>query len=189
MTLLPQVFKAYDVRGLYGEELDEDGAERIGAAFVTLTGARRIAIGPDVRLTSPSMAARFADGAAAAGADIVDLGLCATEMLYFAVADGGLDAGACITASHNPPQYTGMKLVRQGALPLAGDSGIDEVGRIAMAGPPAHPSPTGARTRDTGLLDRFIARAYELRRPDAITGLRVVLGRRQRPWPASTCRP
>lgn len=175
MTLQPQVFKAYDVRGLYGEEIDEAGAERVGAAFVTLTGARRIAVGHDVRLSSPSMAAHFADGAAAAGADIVDLGLCATEMLYFAVADGGLDAGACITASHNPPQYTGMKLVRQGALPLSGDSGIGEVGRIAMAGPPSHPASTGIRTRDTGLLDRFIARVMGFVDVDAITGLRVVL--------------
>lgn len=174
MTLLPEVFKAYDVRGVYGEEIDEEGARRIGAAFVTLTGARRIAVGHDVRLSSPSMAESFADGAATAGADIVDLGLCATEMLYFAVADGGLDAGACITASHNPPQYTGMKLVSQGALPLSGDSGIAEIGRIATGGEPAVASRPGLRTRDTGLLDRFIARAMSFVDPDAITGLRVV---------------
>ncbi|MEQ8832944.1 MAG: phosphomannomutase/phosphoglucomutase [Miltoncostaeaceae bacterium] len=175
MTLLPQVFKAYDVRGLYRDELDEEGAHAVGAAFVTLTGARRLAVGHDVRLSSPSMAAAFADGAHGAGADIIDLGLCATEMLYFAVADGGLDAGACITASHNPPEYTGMKLVSQGALPLSGDSGIGEVGRIALAGPPAHPSPQGTRTRDTGLLDRFVAKALSFVDPDAITGLKVVL--------------
>ena len=106
MTIDPRVFKAYDVRGLYPEEVDEDGAERIGAAFIALTGAKRVAVGHDVRLSSPSVAARFAEGALAAGADVIELGLCATEMLYFAVADGGLDAGACITASHNPPQYT-----------------------------------------------------------------------------------
>ena len=175
MTLLPQVFKAYDVRGVYGEEIDEDGAERVGAAFVTLTGASRVAVGHDVRLSSPSMAARFADGAAAAGANIVELGLCATEMMYFAVADGGLDAGAMITASHNPPQYTGMKLVRQGALPLAGDSGIGEVGRIALAGAPHHPAAEPTRTRDSGLLDRFVARALEFVDPDSIANLRVVL--------------
>ncbi len=174
MTLLPEVFKAYDIRGLYGDQLDEEGAHLIGAAFVTLTGARRIAVGHDVRLSSPSMAEHFARGAAEAGADIVDLGLCATEMLYFAVADGGLDAGACITASHNPPQYTGMKLVSQGALPLSGDSGIAEIGRIAAAGPPAVASVPGLRTRDTGLLDRFIGRAMSFVDPDAIGGLRVV---------------
>jgi phosphomannomutase len=175
MTLLPQVFKAYDVRGVYGEEIDEDGAWRVGAAFVTLTGARRIAVGRDVRLSSPGMAAAFSDGAAAAGADVIDLGLCATEMVYFAVADGGLDAGACITASHNPPRYTGMKLVREGALPLSGDSGIAEVGRLALAEPLNHPASTAARTRDTGLLARFLARAFAIVDPDAITGLTVVL--------------
>lgn len=175
MTLVPEVFKAYDVRGVYGEEIDEAGAALVGAAFVTLTGARRIAVGHDVRLSSPSMAAAFADGAADAGADIVDLGLAATEMLYFAVADGGLDAGACITASHNPPRYTGMKLVRQGALPLAGDSGIGAVGRLALEGPPSHPAGSGQRTRDTGILDRFVARALSFVEPEAITGLRVVL--------------
>jgi phosphomannomutase len=89
MTLDPKVFKAYDIRGLYPDEMDEDGAELVGAAFARLTGASRIAVGHDVRLSSPSMADRFAAGASAAGADVVELGLCATEMLYFAVADGG----------------------------------------------------------------------------------------------------
>ena len=111
MTMDPAVFKAYDVRGLYPGELDEEGAERIGAAFVAVTGARRIAVGHDTRLSSPSVAAAFTEGAIAAGADVVELGLCATEMLYFAVAEGGFDGGAVITASHNPPQYTGVKMM------------------------------------------------------------------------------
>jgi len=175
VTLQPGVFKAYDVRGLYPDELDEEGAERVGAAFVALTGARRIAVGHDVRLSSPSMAARFADGAAAAGADVIELGLCATEMLYFAVAEGRLDAGACITASHNPPQYTGVKLVREGALPLSGDTGIAEVGRIAMDGPPAAAAAPGARSRDEGLLLRFVDACLGFVKVDAIRGLRVVL--------------
>ena len=174
MTIDPRVFKAYDIRGLYPEELDEDGAERVGAAFIAVTGARRVAVGHDTRLSSPAVAARFAAGAIAAGADVVELGLCATEMLYFAVAEGGHDAGACITASHNPPQYTGAKLVSAGAVPLAGDTGIGEVGRIALAGPPLAPTP-GARSRDDGLLGRFVARAMEFVDPTAIRGLRVVL--------------
>jgi phosphomannomutase len=170
----PGVFKAYDVRGLYPQELDEDGAERIGAAFVAVTGAGRVAVGHDTRLSSPSIAARFVDGALAAGADVTELGLCATEMLYFAVADGGFDAGACITASHNPPQYTGAKMVSAGALPLSGDTGISEVGRIAMEGPPTAPSP-GRRSRDEGLLDRFVERCMGFVDASAITGLKVVL--------------
>lgn len=174
MTIDPRVFKAYDVRGLYPEEVDEDGAERIGAAFIALTGARRVAVGHDVRLSSPSVAARFAEGALAAGADVIELGLCATEMLYFAVASGGLDAGACITASHNPPQYTGMKMVTAGALPLSGDAGIGEVGRIAVAGPPLAATP-GTRSRDDSLLERFVTACLGFVDPSAIRDLRVVM--------------
>jgi phosphomannomutase len=174
VTLDPRVFKAYDIRGLYPEEMDEEGAERVGAAFADLTGARRIAVGHDVRLSSPAMADSFAAGAVAAGADVVELGLCATEMLYFAVADGGLEAGACITASHNPPRYTGVKMVRAGALPLSGDSGIGEVGRIAAAGPPRAATP-GRRTRDEGLLERFVGACMGFVDPSAIRDLRVVL--------------
>ena len=90
MTLIPEVFKAYDIRGLYGTELDEDGAERIGRAFIAVTGAARVAVGHDVRLSSPSMTAAFIRGALSAGADVTSLGLAATEMVYFAVDEGGL---------------------------------------------------------------------------------------------------
>jgi phosphomannomutase len=173
VTIDPAVFKAYDVRGLYPQELDEDGAERIGAAFVAVTGARSVAVGHDTRLSSPAVAARFADGVASAGADVIELGLCATEMLYFAVADGGHDAGACITASHNPPQYTGVKMVTAGALPLGGDAGIAEVGRLAVEGPPRASAP-GARSADDTLLPRFVDACMGFVDPAAIRGLRVV---------------
>jgi phosphomannomutase len=173
VTIDQAAFKAYDIRGLYPEQLDEEGAERVGAAFIAVTGAKRIAVGHDVRLSSPTIAAAFTDGALSAGADVVELGLCATEMLYFAVAEGGYDAGACITASHNPPQYTGVKMVSAGAVPLSGDTGISEVGRIAIAGPP-RASSRGSRSRDEGLLDRFVARCLGFVDPDAIRGLRVV---------------
>ncbi|MCU0306582.1 MAG: phosphomannomutase/phosphoglucomutase [Thermoleophilia bacterium] len=175
MTLTPGVFKAYDVRGLYPGEIDEQGAARVGRAFVEVTGARRVAVGHDVRLSSPSMAAAFMDGVVAGGADVTFLGLCATEMVYFAVAEGGYDAGAAITASHNPPQYTGAKMVLAGALPLAGDSGIGEVGRLAM-GPdlPAAAVP-GGRSTDAGLLGRFVDACLGMVDTSRIGGLRVVL--------------
>ena len=174
MTMDPAAFKAYDVRGLYPGELDEEGAERIGAAFVAVTGSRRIAVGHDTRLSSPSVAAAFTAGALAAGADVVELGLCATEMLYFAVAEGGFDGGAVITASHNPPQYTGVKMVTAGALPLSGDAGIGEVGRVAAAGPAPAATP-GTRSREEGLLERFVDKCMTFVDPSAIRGLRVVL--------------
>jgi len=181
MTLIPGVFKAYDVRGLHGTEIDEDGAERIGRAFVEVvrqatpgTPNPRIAVGHDVRLSSPSMADAFCTGAAAAGARVTEIGLAATEMVYFAVADGGFDAGAAITASHNPPQYTGAKLVLAGALPLSGDTGIGEVGRLAMAGEPA-PAPGGSRERDDSVLGRFVEFCMGFVDAGKIGGPRVVL--------------
>ena len=175
MTLDPAVFKAYDIRGLYGEEIDEEGAERVGRAFIAVTGARRVAVGHDVRLSSPGISAAFIRGALSAGADVTALGLAATEMVYFAVDEGGYDAGAVITASHNPPAYTGAKMVTAGALPLSGDTGISEIGRLAMAGePPAAGSP-GTESVDDGLLHRFVDRCMQFVDPSAITGLKVVL--------------
>jgi len=175
MTLDPGVFKAYDVRGRYPSELDEEGAERIGRVFPELTGATRVAVGHDVRLSSPSMSAAFCAGVRAGGADVCELGLAATEMLYFAVADGGFDAGAVITASHNPPEYTGAKLVLAGALPLSGDTGIAELGRMAAAGPTTTPARQGTSTSDPTLLERFVTAALGFVDPAKITGLRVVL--------------
>src|SRR5690349_4969676 len=107
----PKVFKAYDVRGIYGEELDEEGAYAIGRAFVEEVDPKQIAVGRDMRVSSPAMAESFARGASEAGAQVLDLGLVGTEMVYFAVGELGLDGGAMVTASHNPKQYTGMKIV------------------------------------------------------------------------------
>jgi phosphomannomutase len=126
-VLDPKVFKAYDVRGIYPDELDEAGAETIGRAYVEQFEPRRMAVGRDMRLSSPAMQDALMRGAASAGADVVDLGLIGTEMLYFAVGSLGLEGGAMVTASHNPKQYTGMKLVRRGALPVGGESGLLDV--------------------------------------------------------------
>ncbi len=175
MTLDPGVFKAYDIRGLYGEQIDEEGAEHVGRAFIAVTGARRVAVGHDVRLSSPGISAAFIRGARSAGADVTALGLAATEMLYFAVDDGGYDAGAAITASHNPPAYTGVKMVTAGALPLSGDTGIAEIGRLALAGEPGPAATPGAESVDDSLLDRFVDRCMGFVDAAAIRGLRVVL--------------
>src|SRR4051812_48593043 len=123
----PKVFKAYDVRGLYPEELDEDGAYAIGRAYVQQFEPRRMAVGRDMRLSSPQMAEAAIRGASDEGAEVVDLGMIGTEMLYFAVTSLGLDGGLTVTASHNPKEYTGMKIVRRGALPVGGESGLLDV--------------------------------------------------------------
>jgi phosphomannomutase len=126
-VLDPKIFKAYDVRGLHPSELDEEGAYAIGRAFVEEFRPRAIAVGRDTRVSSPAMAAAVIEGAADAGADVHDLGLVGTEMVYFAVTELGLEGGICVTASHNPKEYTGMKIVRAGALPVGGESGLLEV--------------------------------------------------------------
>jgi phosphomannomutase len=132
-VLDPKVFKAYDVRGIYPGELDEEGAYAIGRAYVRQFEPRRIAVGRDMRLSSPDVAAELMRGAAAEGADVLDLGLVGTEMVYFAVGELGLDGGVMVTASHNPKEYTGMKIVRRGALPVGGESGLLDVRDRAVA--------------------------------------------------------
>ena len=123
----PAIFKAYDVRGLYPQEVNEDAARLIGRGFVAYLKARRIAVSRDMRLSSPSMAAAFIEGARAQGADVVDYGMMGTDMLYYAVARDEHDGGVQITASHNPKEYNGIKMVRKEAFPLSGESGIGDI--------------------------------------------------------------
>jgi phosphomannomutase len=138
----PEIFKAYDIRGLYGEELDGDAAELIGRGFArvlsTLAGKPvselRIATGRDMRLSAPELSARYREGLLAEGANVIDAGQVGSEMLYFLVGSRELDGGLMCTASHNPKAYTGAKLVREGAIALSGDSGIQDIRRTIDAG-------------------------------------------------------
>ncbi|HYT74495.1 MAG TPA: phosphomannomutase/phosphoglucomutase [Vicinamibacterales bacterium] len=127
MSINPSIFKAYDVRGLYPQEINEDAARLIGRGFVAYLKARRIGVSRDMRVSSPSIGAAFIDGARAQGADVIDYGMMGTDMLYFAVARDGLEGGVQITASHNPKQYNGIKMVRQEAFPLSGEAGIGDI--------------------------------------------------------------
>jgi phosphomannomutase len=130
----PGIFKAYDIRGVYPEQLDESTARQIGRAFIDYLGASRIAVGRDTRLSSPSLAAAFIAGARSAGCAVLDLGVVGTDMLYYAVGSRDLEGGAIVTASHNPKQWNGIKLVRKGALALSGDAGIKEIREAVLAG-------------------------------------------------------
>ncbi|MER5360236.1 phosphomannomutase/phosphoglucomutase [Streptomyces sp. NPDC002785] len=123
---LSQIVKAYDVRGVVPDQWDESLAEQFGAAFVEVTGADAIAIGHDMRPSSPGLSGAFARGAAARGADVTLIGLCSTDQLYFASGSLGLP-GAMFTASHNPAQYNGIKLCRAGAAPVGQDTGLSEI--------------------------------------------------------------
>ena len=155
----PKAFKAYDVRGLYGRELDEEGAYAIGRAYVEEFSAGEIAVGRDMRLHAPAMAAAVIAGASEGGADVVDIGMVGTEMLYFAVGELGLDGGIAVTASHNPKEYTGMKIVRGGALPVGGESGLLQVRDRALAGSFPDQVPGQVRTEDVypGFVERVLA--------------------------------
>jgi len=174
--LEPGVFKAYDVRGVYPDELDEKGAYAIGRAYVEQFEPRRIAVGRDMRLSAPTMAAAAIEGAADAGADVLDLGMVGTEMVYFAVGELGLDGGIAVTASHNPKQYTGMKIVRRGALPVGIESGLAEVRDRAIAGVWREPEPAmrGSVTEED-IWDRFVARVLSFVDVSALEPLRVVV--------------
>jgi phosphomannomutase len=173
-VLDPKVFKAYDVRGIYPDELDEAGAEAIGRAYVERFEPRRIAVGRDMRLSSPAMHEAVIRGAASAGADVLDLGLVGTEMVYFAVGSLELEGGIMITASHNPKQYTGMKLVRRGALPVGGDSGLLDLRDLIESGNRDTPTDRG-EVCDLDIWSEYVARVLSFVDVDAIKPLRVVI--------------
>ena len=149
---LSGVFKAYDVRGLVPDELDEDTARAVGAAFVRMSGARRLVTGRDMRPSSPALAAALGEGALGEGADVVDIGLASTDQLYYA--SGALDcAGAMVTASHNPARYNGIKLCRPGAAPVGSDSGLRELQRLVEQGLDPAPGTRGHLSRRDVLPD------------------------------------
>ncbi|HEY1323873.1 MAG TPA: phosphomannomutase/phosphoglucomutase, partial [Streptosporangiaceae bacterium] len=141
-----KIFKSYDIRGIVPDELDERVAEAVGAAFVRLTGASRVATAHDMRTSSAPLAEAFGRGASAQGADVIAAGLGSTDLLYYA--SGSLDVpGAMVTASHNPSKYNGIKLCRAGARPVGADSGLEELRDTAAQGVPSHGGPHGNITQ------------------------------------------
>jgi phosphomannomutase len=150
---LDAIFKAYDIRGVYPDEIDEATARRIGNAFAHFTGAQHLIVGRDMRPSSEPLAAAFIDGATLAGADVTDIGLCSTDVVYFAA--GRLDApGAMFTASHNPAQYNGIKLCRAGAAPVGEQSGLAQIREMVASGVTSRgDSPGKIESRD--MLDEF----------------------------------
>jgi phosphomannomutase len=174
MALDPKVFKAYDVRGVHPSELDEAGAYAIGRAYVEQFEPNRIAVGHDMRESSPAMAEAVMKGAADGGAEIKNIGLIGTEMLYFGVGDLDLDGGVMVTASHNPKEYTGMKIVRRGALPVGGDSGLLDIRDRALALTESpRPGPAEAETVD--IYPAFVDRVLSFVKVDDIGPLHVVV--------------
>jgi len=132
--LHPEIFGAYDIRGIYPETLDDTAAYAVGRALVHFLASSEVAVGRDMRLSSPALAASVMKGITDEGATAIDLGLTTTDELYFAVGKFGYPAGIMITASHNPARYNGMKLCSADAVPLSADTGIAEIREIAVSG-------------------------------------------------------
>jgi phosphomannomutase len=183
-TAVPlEIFKAYDIRGLYGEQIDGDVAEQVGRAFARVLArlrgkpARelRIGLGRDMRLSAPELAARYRAGMVAEGAHVLDAGMVGTEMLYFLVGSRELDGGLMCTASHNPKAYTGAKLVREGALALSGDAGIGEMRALVAGGLGGEPDGPPGSVEEVDVYGEFAERALSFVDPSAIRPLRVVL--------------
>ncbi|MBA2420625.1 MAG: phosphomannomutase/phosphoglucomutase [Thermoleophilaceae bacterium] len=179
----PSIFKAYDVRGLHPDQIDEDVAYRIGRAFARVLGDLEgkapadltVGLGRDMRLSAPELADRYAAGICDEGADVLDIGMVGTEMLYYAVGSRGLDGGLMCTASHNPKDYTGAKLVKQGSIALSGDSGIGELRDLVAEGEPGPPvEHPGSRER-ADVAHEFRQAALAWIDPSAIRPMRVVL--------------
>jgi phosphomannomutase len=177
------IFKAYDVRGTYPDQMDEALAYRIGRGFARVLSdlegpapaELRIGLGRDMRLSAPGMAEQYARGMADEGADILDVGMVGTEMLYWTVGSRGLDGGLMCTASHNPKAYTGAKLVRRGAIALSGDSGIGELREIVSAGEPGPPAGSPGTVEREDIADDFHRAALGYIEPERLHEMRVVL--------------
>jgi phosphomannomutase len=180
----PEIFKAYDIRGLYPQQIDGDIAERIGRAFAhVLAGLAgkpvselRVGLGRDMRLSAPELAARYREGLLAQGANVIDAGQVGSEMLYFLVGSRELDGGLMCTASHNPKAYTGAKLVRDGALALSGDTGIQDIRRAVESDStepaPGTPAPARGTLEEVDVYEDFQVAALGFIDADAVRSAR-----------------
>lgn len=182
MSVPPEIFKAYDVRGLYGEQITGDVAEAIGRAFARVIAGLegkpvsdvRLGLGRDMRLTAPELAGRYRAGMVAEGASVLDAGQVGTEMLYHLVGSRELDGGLMCTASHNPKAYTGAKLVKRGAIALSGDEGIQDIRRLIEEGL-GEPAAQPGTVQDVDLYAEFFDKALSFIDPANVRPLKVVV--------------
>ena len=180
-TVSPDIFKAYDIRGIHGRDLDSEGAHQIGRAFARViaqlaakpTHELKLGLGRDMRLTAPEMAKAYADGMAAEGAHVLDAGQVGTEMVYFLVGSRDLDGGLMCTASHNPKAYTGAKMVKRGAIALSGDEGIGDVKALVLNG--MGDAPGGGTIEQLDIYDAFHKQVMDFIEASTIKPLKVVV--------------
>ena len=176
MDLKRDAFKAYDIRGKYPEEVNEEMAYRMGRAYVDMFQARRVAVGHDIRLSGKDLRNALVLGLTEAGCDVVDIGMCGTEQIYFATAHLKLDGGIMITASHNPKEYNGMKLVRQEARPISGDTGLKELEERVIAGQfePVEGKKFG-KVEHADIMDAYIEHLLTYIDPSVLKPLKIVV--------------
>jgi phosphomannomutase len=176
MSIDASIFKAYDIRGIYPGQIQGEVARQVGRAFADYLGARRIAVGHDLRLSSPEIARGFMAGVQSQGCEVTDIGLVGTDMLYYYVARNDLDGGAIVTASHNPKEWNGIKMVRRGALALSGDAGIKEIKEWVLAGRYAGSSPEGApAAKSRSILGDYARHCLSFIEAALVPPLKVVL--------------
>ena len=174
MQNVAEIFKAYDVRGVYPQELNPEIAYKIGRALVVYLKAKQVVVGRDMRISSPALASAIIDGILDQGADVCDIGLVSTDSLYFAVGKSGYDAGVMVTASHNPPEYNGFKLCRQEARPLSMDQGIGEIRDLVLRDQfPDPPSPGTVHSKE--ILNDFADHVLSMIDTKSVRPLKVVV--------------
>jgi phosphomannomutase len=173
-TMKISCFKAYDVRGRMPGELNEDVARRIGRAYAQVIRPGRVIVGRDIRLSSDGLAAALSEGLNAGGANVLDIGLCGTEEVYFATFDQAVGGGIMVTASHNPPDFNGMKFVREESRPISGDSGLGDIHRLAESGDFETPAATGSVER-IEVWDRYVRHLLGYVDVGALKPLKIVV--------------
>ena len=171
----PDIFKAYDVRGVYPGEIDETVARLIGRGFAAYLQTPTIGMSRDMRVSSPALASAFIDGVIEQGTNVIDYGMMGTDMLYFAVARDGLGGGAQVTASHNPKQYNGVKMVRAGAVPLSGDAGIGDIRDMIANGRLPPPAVRRGSISTRHVVPEYLEKVMSFIDPAAIKPFSVVL--------------
>jgi phosphomannomutase len=175
MTINSGIFKAYDIRGLYPTEIDETVARQIGRGFATYLRASRIGVSRDMRVSSPAIASAFIEGVLQQGTSVIDYGMLPTDVMYFAVVNDRLEGGAQITASHNPKQYNGIKMVRAEALPLSGDAGIGDIRDMIAGDRLPSPAAQPGQLTNRHVLDGYANKVMSFIDPGIIKPFKVVL--------------
>ena len=175
MSYCTEAFGAYDIRGIYPETINEKIAYRIGRFFTTLFAAKKVVVGNDIRLSGPALKEALINGLKESGCDVIDIGQCGTEMIYFATAHLQLDGGIMITASHNPKEYNGMKFVRQEARPISGDTGLRKLEKLVADGELSAKVEQAGQVEKLDIVEEYVKHILSYVDVDKLKSLKVVV--------------